>query len=216
MLRQVGNPPADLASVPLRTDEDPAWRRPESLFRRFDGCYPHHHVLIKTTFLHVFIEHLIYSAAVAVIAGLCFSRFTGRDPSWIIIAVAFIPDLDFLVYHGGFHNIVAWIALSLVVAAAASTIRIPMEDAFICAAIGIWAHFFEDGLTGSPGYMIFWPVKLQRYGMDIFTKSRDLFGIANSEALLIGIILLTGAICLRTLIEGKGWWKIFLQGGICR
>jgi hypothetical protein len=38
----------------------------------------------------VYIEHLIYSVALAVIVGMIFSRFKGTDPSWIIIAA----DLD--------------------------------------------------------------------------------------------------------------------------
>jgi hypothetical protein len=40
----------------------------------------------------VFIEYLIYSAALAVIVGRFFSRFKGTDPSWIIIAV--VPDIS--------------------------------------------------------------------------------------------------------------------------
>jgi hypothetical protein len=44
---------------------------------------------------NVYIEHIIYSAALAVIVGMIFSRYTGRDPSWIIIALAFVPDIDF-------------------------------------------------------------------------------------------------------------------------
>lgn len=68
------------------------------------------------------IEHLIYSAALAVIVGMIYVSLTGRGPSWIIIAVAFIPDIDFgldqlskipgitlsfTVRHGNFHNIMA-------------------------------------------------------------------------------------------------------------
>ena len=41
------------------------------------------------------IEHLLYSAALAVIVDMIFSRSMGRDLLWIIIAVAFEPDIDF-------------------------------------------------------------------------------------------------------------------------
>jgi hypothetical protein len=44
-------------------------------------------------------------------------------------------------------------------------------------------------------------------------ETRDFFGIASSTVLLIGIILLAGAVLVRTLIEGRGWWHVFLQGG---
>jgi hypothetical protein len=39
-------------------------------------------------------EHLIYSTAIAIIAGMIWYKYTGRDPSWIIIASAYAPDFD--------------------------------------------------------------------------------------------------------------------------
>jgi hypothetical protein len=177
----------------------------------------------------VFIEHLIYSAALAVIVGMLFSRFKGTDPSWIIIAVAFVPDMDFglqelrkipgitlpfIVQHGDFHNILALMFFSLVIAAAASAIGMWFPDAFVCAIIGVAAHLFEDALVADPAYRFFWPFSFQDSGIGILAVTRDIFGIANSEVLVIGILLLTGALLVRTLVEGKGWWKVFLQGGI--
>ncbi len=68
-------------------------------------------------------EHLIYSTAIAIIAGMIWFKRTGRDPSWIIIASAFAPDFDIVagevtrklgmnilingapITHGDFHNI---------------------------------------------------------------------------------------------------------------
>ena len=41
-------------------------------------------------------EHLIYSTAIAIIAGMIHFKLTGRDYSWIIIASAFAPDLDII------------------------------------------------------------------------------------------------------------------------
>jgi hypothetical protein len=70
----------------------------------------------------VLFEHLIYSTAIAIIAGMLWFKRTGRDPSWIIIASAYAPDfdivageffkkLDMIIYinsvpirHGDFHN----------------------------------------------------------------------------------------------------------------
>ena len=179
-------------------------------------------------FTNVLIEHLIYSAALAVIVGMIFVRLTGRDPSWIIIAVAFVPDIDigfqalgkipgitlpFIVQHGDFHNILILIFFSIIIALAASAINMRTLDAFVCAAIGIGAHLFEDALIDNPAYRFFWPLSSQKFGIGILTETPDLV-IANSEVLLIGLLLLFGVIYLRTLIEGKEWWKIFLQGGI--
>ena len=170
----------------------------------------------------MFIEYLIYSAALAVIVGMFFSRFKGTDPSWIIIAVAFVPEIDFVlqelrkipgitlpfvIRHGDFHNILALIFFSLVIAAAASAIGMWFPDAFVCAVIGIAAHFFEDALIADPAYRFFWPFSLENSGIGIMTETRDIFGIANSEVLVIGILLLALALCMRTLVEGLQYYK---------
>ena len=39
-------------------------------------------------------EHLIYSTAIAIVAGMVYYRSVGRDYSWIIIASAYAPDID--------------------------------------------------------------------------------------------------------------------------
>ena len=39
-------------------------------------------------------EHLIYSTAIAIAAGMVYYRSVGWDYSWIIIASAFAPDID--------------------------------------------------------------------------------------------------------------------------
>ena len=67
-------------------------------------------------------EHLVYSTAVAVIAGMLFFHYTGRDTSWIIILCTYLPDLDKIgdrlldsigftvlfeghtIHHGTFHT----------------------------------------------------------------------------------------------------------------
>jgi len=143
--------------------------------------YGHHPLTFEGTnpFTSVYIEHLIYSAALAVIVGMFFSRFKGTDPSWIIIAVAFVPDIDFVlqelrkipgitlpfvVRHGDFHNIMALIFFSLVIAAAAYAIGMWFPDAFVCAIIGIAAHLFEDALIADPAYRFFWPFSLENSG----------------------------------------------------
>ena len=176
----------------------------------------------------MFIEHLIYSAALAIIVGMIFSRFTGRDPSWIIIAVAFVPDIDVIlqrmhmltrigfplvIRHGNLHNILLLIVFSLLLAAFLVFFGIRFIDGLICSAIGIAAHMFEDALVFNPAYAFLWPITSQKFGIGIMQETRDIFGIASSTVLLIGIILLAGSVLLRTFIEGTGWWRMFLHGG---
>ena len=176
----------------------------------------------------MFIEHLIYSAALAVIVGMFFSRFTGRDPSWIIIAVAFVPDIDSALekidrmtritipvinHHGDLHNILMLVVFSLLLAMILRWFGIRFIDGLTCSAIGIAAHLCEDALVYKPAYAFLWPLSAQDFGLGILPETRNILGIASSTVLLIGLILLTGAVLIRTLIEGKGWWRVFLQGG---
>jgi hypothetical protein len=40
----------------------------------------------------------------------------------------------------------------------------------------------------------------------------NIFGITHSTELFIGLVLVAGAVKLRTLVEGIGWWSFFLEG----
>ena len=176
----------------------------------------------------MYIEHIIYSAALAVIVGMIFSRYTGRDPSWIIIALAFLPDIDFAleriqerkwidfpveIQHGDLHNILFLIVLSLLIATILRYFGIRFIDALICSAIGIGAHFFEDFLVFNPAYAFLWPFTSKIFSWGILKGPRNVFWIANGTVLIIGLILLYGALLLRTRIEGTDWWSVFLRGG---
>jgi membrane-bound metal-dependent hydrolase YbcI (DUF457 family) len=175
----------------------------------------------------VFLEHLLYSAALAVIVGMIFSRTTGRDPSWIIIAVALVPDIDFALeridrlpgitipvinHHGDLHNILFLIVFSLLLAMILRWFGIRFIDGLICAAIGIAAHLVEDALVYKPAYPFLWPFSSQDFGLGILQETRNL-GVASNTVLLFGLLLLAGAVLVRTLVEGKGWWRVFFHGG---
>jgi membrane-bound metal-dependent hydrolase YbcI (DUF457 family) len=177
----------------------------------------------------VYFEHIIYSAALAVIFGMIFSRYTGRDPSWIIIAVAFVPDIDSIlerspaelpriivpgtILHGDMHTILALIVFSLLIAAVLQWFGIRFIDGLLCSAIGIAAHFFEDALVYNPSYTYLWPITSYTFQIGILEGPRNLFGIANSSVVLIGICFLILAVLVRTLVEGTEWWRVFLLGG---
>jgi hypothetical protein len=178
---------------------------------------------------NVYIEHIFYSAALAVLIGMIFSRYTGRDPSWIIIAVAFVPDIDAIlerspaalprifvpgtIHHGDMHTILLLMVCSLLIAAVLQWFGIRFIDGLLCSAIGIAAHFFEDALVYNPSYTFLWPITSYAFRIGILEGPRNLFGVANSSVVLIGIILLVLAVLVRTLVEGTDWWRLFLQGG---
>ena len=125
-------------------------------------------------------EHLIYSTAIAIIAGTLWYKRTGRDPSWIIIASAYAPDFDIVagelfkkldmnilfdgapIRHGDFHNIAF-----LLLFACAAVLRLAgmrFGDSLLFAGIGFGAHIFEDVWLFKSGYRFKWPGETQRRG----------------------------------------------------
>ncbi|MFA4956794.1 MAG: hypothetical protein WC556_07450 [Candidatus Methanoperedens sp.] len=103
-------------------------------------------------------EHLIYSTATAIIAGMLWYKYTGRDPSWIIIASAFAPDFDLvagelfkkldmniLIAHGDFHNIAVMLLFATAAALVLRLAGMKFVDSFVFAGIGFGAHMFEAG-----------------------------------------------------------------------
>jgi len=115
--------------------------------------------------------------------------------------------------HGDWHNILFLIVFSLLFAGILRYFGIRFIDALICSAIGIAAHLFEDLLVFNPAYAFLWPFSSKIVSWGILKGPLNVFWIANSTVLIMGIILLYGALLLRTRIEGTGWWKVFFRGG---
>ena len=151
-------------------------------------------------------EHWIYSTAIAILVGMVYYKFTGRDYAWIIIASAYVPDVDViadaalkkigvtvLVYgnpikHGDFHNIAVLLVYAIFIALLLHPIGIRLVDSFFFAGIGFAAHMFEDALIANPAYPFLWPLTLQKFGIGIFNYSRDWYGIADTNVLIVGLI----------------------------
>ncbi|MDG6257133.1 MAG: metal-dependent hydrolase [Methanomicrobiaceae archaeon] len=172
------------------------------------------------------IEHLIYSAAIAVIIGMVYSRYTGRDPSWIIVISAFAPDIDTLpdplyswsgvaitlngnlVQHGDFHSILALGTYALLMGVFLMPLGIRLWEGMLFAGIGFGAHLFEDALVYEVSYALFWPFSDQKCGIGLFNYSRDFYGIADTQVLIIGLVLLGGAVALRKVLD-RDWlsWR---------
>jgi hypothetical protein len=176
-------------------------------------------------------EHIIYSAALAILVGMVFYKYTGRDASWIIILSAWAPDLDYFIsgfirlfgirglfgkisiYHGTFHNIAVMVLFGMVVAFVLLPFGMRFLDSFFFAAIGFGAHLLEDALVYDPGYRFLWPLSSKVYGLALLPNMlseenyvRDFFGIANTEILIIGLVCLLIAILIRTWYEGSASW----------
>jgi len=168
------------------------------------------------------LEHLFFNLAVAIIVGMAYQRMTSRDPSVIIVLVAFLPDLDVLVhgwvhllawfsgisilfFHGSFHNLLALVIFSLGLAFIASRFGVPFRDACLCIAIGYGTHLICDAITFNKFHDLLWPlVPLSTEPVPYFYHP-DLFGLAQGSVLAIALSLVLLVALVRTLLEGRGW-----------
>jgi len=177
------------------------------------------------------IEHIIYSAGLAILVGMVFYKYTGRDHSWIIIVCALVPDLDQIanpvlrslgirlllngspIQHGTFHNIAFMVMFGIAVAFLLHPLGLKFFDLLFFSIIGFGAHLFEDALVYNPGYRFFWPFSSEILGLGLLPNMineehyiTDFFRIANTEVLLIGLFLLLVAILIRTYFERSSAW----------
>lgn len=187
------------------------------------------------------IEHIIYSSALAVIIGMIFYRFTGRDHSWIIILCAWAPDVDLIansvltrfgftllfeghkISHGIFHNIAMMVIFGIAVAFLLHPLGIRFFDGLFFAITGFGAHLFEDALVYKVGYPYLWPFISGDLGIgllpNIFSEEnyfRNFFGIANTEVLVVGLVFLLVAIIIRTYCEGFTWVRRYMPDTVYR
>jgi membrane-bound metal-dependent hydrolase YbcI (DUF457 family) len=178
----------------------------------------------------VLFEHLIYSTAIAMIAGMLWYKYKGEDPSWIIIASAFAPDLDILagyifkqfdiavlingipLRHGNFHNIAVLLIFAGVVGLLCKPNGLKFKVSFMFAAIGFGAHILEDVLVYNPGYAFLWPLSSHVFGIGIVDYKPDFYGIANTEVLIAGVIALLLCVAIRLFYEGDCGSKRFIKG----
>jgi len=170
---------------------------------------------------NMIIEHLFYSFAIAMIFGLVYYRFTGRDYWWIIAASAFAPDLDIIadfalrklgvfvlihghrIVHGDFHNLVALVLYGLMAAFLLNPLGIKFIDALIFALVGFSAHFFEDILVQNPAYDFLYPITDRVYGWGLLSDVHDFYGIANREVLAIGLVLAASSLVIRIIFKRR-------------
>ncbi len=160
-------------------------------------------------------EHLLYSLAIAIVFGAVYRRLTGRDYWWIIVASAFVPDIDLIanialkklgvtvlvfgvpIAHGHFHNILVMLLYAVAMAFLLHPLGIRLMDSFIFALVGFVAHMFEDAIVANPAYPFFYPLTIHRNGLGIFSYHADILGIADREVLILGIVFLMISLALR-------------------
>jgi len=186
-------------------------------------------------------EHLVYNAAIAIVVGMIFFRFTGRDNSWIIILVTYVPDLDKItgpvlrqfgitvliegqrIQHGTFHNIAVMVVFAVLMGFLLHPFGIPYFDSCILSAIGFSGHLFEDALVYPASYKYLWPFSNKLLGLAWLptgiseeSYTANFLHIANAEVLSIGLVILLGVALFRTWYEGTGWIRWYMPEKVYR
>jgi hypothetical protein len=171
------------------------------------------------------IEHIVYSLAFAIIFGLCYKEYTGRELSMVLFLVivmsAYSPDLDLMAGYAltflgitsfvnpcgcaihAIHNISALLLYAAIVAFLFSYWGFRFWHIFIFAGVGFGAHLIEDALVFKQAYPFFWPLTTHVFGIGIVEYQADLYGIADSTVLIWGLAFFLVAITLRTLYDRK-------------
>jgi len=177
--------------------------------------------------------------ALAIIVGMLYYKYTGRDHSWIIILCAWIPDFDIIaksflnklgfvvlfegqpIHHGTFHTIAMMVIFAILMAFLLHPFGIRFIDSLFFATIGFGAHLFEDALVYKVGYMFFWPFSTEIWGLGLLPNMmneeyyiKDFFRAANTEVLIIGIAFLIVAMIIRTYVEGSTWIRWYLPESV--
>lgn len=166
------------------------------------------------------IEHILYNIAVALIVGLLYTTYTNRDPSWLVAAAAFLPDVDYILqflwsklklgpgiltpYHGDFHNILAIIVLTIIFSYIVWKYwNIDFIDGFICIGIGGFTHLLCDMLVYTHVYELLYPLPYITSTTALIIETRKFFGVGDLNIILLGIIFILYCLSIKFIIEGS-------------
>ncbi|MDD1679532.1 MAG: metal-dependent hydrolase [Methanomicrobiales archaeon] len=166
----------------------------------------------------MYLEHIIYSIAFALLAGLVALKHNRKDYSWIIILFTYAPDMDVGIRIGAnvsqiflgiafpisgalhylLHTLGALVIFAVIAGLILYAFGIPLLAGFLFSGTAYGIHLFGDFLAYRPGYSFLWPFSSEPLGIGIFGDQYPLnfFRIANSTALLVGLLFLMNMIIL--------------------
>jgi membrane-bound metal-dependent hydrolase YbcI (DUF457 family) len=169
----------------------------------------------------MYLEHVVYTAALAVLVGMVYQRITGKDPIWIIVLGSILPDIDalfqyaffylngsFVIVHGDFHTIGGLIVVPCIFALLLTKYNIEFLYGYSCLAIGFAAHIFED-LVVYNGYNYhllspFYSKVYRAFGWSI-NYSPNVLGLFSS------ICILCVAVAARCWAKGTVWTNPYVE-----
>lgn len=157
----------------------------------------------------MYIEHVVYSLALAILVCLFLDRNFAPWCIAIIVVSSCIPDIDgifsliqsppqftdgivpHMAFHlRYFHNTGFLFVYAIIVAGLLFYFyRLDFRLTAFLAGTGFGAHLLEDALVYNPASAVFWPLSAEEFGIGIFSSSRDFLNVANGEVLFFGILL---------------------------
>ena len=169
------------------------------------------------------IEHFLYNISIAILVGIFYKKYYNRNPTWIIVACAWLPDLDFIlqavcykfyeltdillpimIRHGDFHNVPIIILLSFILGYVLHTkFGENFYDAAICIFIGGMAHFIADICVYAYTYYPFYPISgFAIKTIAILPETRNMFGMGDWLIFAVGACILFYCCILKFAIDG--------------
>jgi len=180
------------------------------------------------------LEHVLYNLAVAIIVGIVYQQYTGRNPTWLIVAAAYLSDIDYIlqfiwytiydntgiilpitVRHGDFHNILSIVVLTLLFAwVYKKYLHGIFMDGVICIGIGGFLHYICDIMVYDNIYHPFYPFKYSMYTWNLIPETRNLMDIGDTRIMFIGICLVIFCIMIKFAIEGEDRFIHYIENHI--
>jgi hypothetical protein len=172
----------------------------------------------------MYIEHYVYSAAIGILVGMFYHRLTGRNPTWIILAAASVPDIDYLfqylcydvlskwslfagpwVTHGDFHNFLSFFVLSAFLGVVCRKYFGELfVDGFICIWISCCLHLICDIWVYAVPVTPFFPLNYAFYGLNITPEILDMpLAIGNWGILLVSFYFFLTVCVIKYLFDCK-------------
>jgi membrane-bound metal-dependent hydrolase YbcI (DUF457 family) len=171
----------------------------------------------------LFGEHILFSAAVAIIIGAIYTNRTGYVlPVWIIAASCWAPDIDYIlqsithplsyithfcIIHGQFHTLWGLLAFAAIIAYLFNKYKgMDWKPVFACAAIGYTTHitcdFFVYDTVIEPLFPVF---NCVLWTCPIIDEFGSFYGIGELSIYLWGIMFLIISVMIKFTLSESKW-----------
>ena len=172
------------------------------------------------------LEHFLYNISIAILVGIFYKKHFNRNPSWIIVVCAGLPDLDYIlqsicyyiydntgyilpimINHGNFHTFPIIVMLALIFGYIIHKyFKENIYDAMICTFIGGSIHLLCDMSVYSYIYYPLFPLNgVEIKTVAILEETRNvIFGVGDWTIIIVGLCLVIYACIVKFAIEGMG------------